>query len=194
MVHLSEVEKQLKRIGADFKFWGKPEMRELQHILVPGEQITHCLNGRYDGWFAMMCSTDMRLLLVDKKPMYLTVEDIRYDMISEVDYSHRFLDAMTRVCTPNKTILFKSMKHKELRALTGYVQQRVMELRQMQSYQQAPATDNGMGQQQGQVAPASPFASQVAQPQQVRPLQYMATNPYTKIPLMMRRRISRFHQ
>ena len=178
MVHMQIIEDQLKAIGADFRFWGRPEKKELQHILVEGEHIMHCLNGRYEGGFAMLCSTDRRLLLVDKKPLYLTVEDVRYDMISEVDFSHRLLDATVRINTVNKALRFTSYKATDLRKLTAYLQDKVMEIRQHQmqpSQIQLPAYQ--LGQDGGGVAQ----------------LQYKATNPYTRVPLMMRRRVSRFY-
>src|SRR5690349_14341378 len=98
MVTLKEVEKQLTAIGANNRYWGRAEIIELQHILVPGEQIKAHLTGRYQGGFANFVATDQRLLLVDKKLFYLTVEDMRYDMIAEVDFSGQLLSATIRVC------------------------------------------------------------------------------------------------
>lgn len=178
MVQMQVVEDQLKAIGADFHFWGNAEKRELKNILVNGEVIKHCLNGRYEGGFAMLCATDRRLLLIDKKPFYLTLEDVRYDMISEVDYSHRLLDASIKICTVNKALSFTSYHNATLRELTAYLQDKVMETRQqhMQPTQvQLPAYQ--LGQDQGGVAQ----------------LQYKATNPFTRVPLMMRRRVSRYY-
>ncbi|MDB5183317.1 MAG: hypothetical protein JWO47_1101 [Candidatus Saccharibacteria bacterium] len=178
MVQMQIIEDQLAAIGADFHFWGRAEKRELRNILVEGEIINHCLNGRYEGGFAMLCATDRRLLLIDKKPLYLTLEDIRYDMISEVDFSHRLMDATMKICTVNKTVSFTSFHNTTLRELTAYLQDRVMETRH-QSLQptqvQLPAYQ--LGQDHGGVAQ----------------LQYKATNPFTRVPLMMRRRVSRYY-
>ena len=95
------------------------------------ETIAFCVNGHYQGGFALLCATDHRLLLIDKKPMnYLTVEDVRFEMISEFDYSHRLLDATIHICTATKTMAFTSWNQQRLRALLSYVQQRVVEIRQ----------------------------------------------------------------
>lgn len=134
MVNLNEVERQLKQIGQKFRFWGRPEILELRYILIPGEQIQSCINGRYSGGFATLCATDQRILLIDKKPMYLTFEDIRYDMIAEVDYSHRLIDASINICTPNKNLIFTTWHKPDLRVMTSYLQQRVMEIRYQQHY------------------------------------------------------------
>ncbi len=178
MVHMQVVEDQLNAIGAEFSFWGGAEKRELRKILVEGEVIRHCLNGRYEGGFAMLCATDRRLLLIDKKLLYLMLEDVRYDMISEVDFSHRLVDATMRVCTVNKAVSFTSIHNNTLRELTSYLQDKVMETRQQHiqpTQVQLPAYQ--LGQDLGGVAQ----------------LQYKATNPYTRVPLMMRRRVSRYY-
>ena len=131
----NNIEAQLKHIGCNFKFWGKAELKELANILLPGEIINHCINGTYEGGFAMLCATDQRVLLIDKKPMYLTIEDIRFDMIAELDYNHRLLNASMLICTPNKSLRFKAYNQGRLRLFYVYVQQRVMDIRQHYMHQ-----------------------------------------------------------
>ncbi len=192
MVKLQEIERQLKQIGATFSMWNWPEVRELQNILLPGEQIKAFVTGRYSGGFAVICATDARLLLVDKKVLYLTVEDIRYDMIVEVDYNYRLLDATTSIITPTNTLTFTSVKKQPLRRTTSFVQQRVMELRQSSSGQDmanaiaagnAPTTTIPLvamqNQPHKQFIPQLPFRNVV--------------NPYTQTSLATRRRVSRFY-
>jgi hypothetical protein len=122
MISSKEVNDQLKKLKVNFQFYGNAGLRELKHILVENEQMQHCLNGRYDGGFAVLCITDMRVLLIDKKPFSLTLEDIRYDMVVEVDYSYRLLNATVRICTPNKTLRFTTLKRQELREATSQIQ------------------------------------------------------------------------
>jgi hypothetical protein len=130
MVHASVIEARLSQLGVRVSALFRPEIKELERVLVDGEQIINIVPGRYFGGLALLTATDRRLLLIDKKALYLTVEDIRYDMISEVDYSARLLDASIVLFTVNKKHHFTALKHKtKLRELTTYVQQRVMELR-----------------------------------------------------------------
>ncbi len=132
MIHKHEIDAQLKRIGLVVKSWGAAEVRELANIMVPGEQIKGLINGWYENGFAMLVATDHRLLLVDKKPLYLAVEDLRYDMISEVDYSAGVLYAQLGINTVNKELDFKSLHHRRLRELTTFVQYEVMLSRRQQ--------------------------------------------------------------
>lgn len=128
-----EVEKQLKQIGCNFRFWGRSEIAELPHVLMENETVKLCVNGHYQGGFAMLCATDHRVLLIDKKPLnYLNIEDVRFELISEFDYHHRMLDANVCIFTPTKTLSFVSWNKRRLRALLHFVQQRVIELRQYQ--------------------------------------------------------------
>jgi len=130
MKTLNEIEMELSRLGFRNRFWGKPEVRELRHVLSDDEIVTNVLTGRYEGGYAMLLTTDRRLLLIDKKVLFLSLEDVRYDMISEVDYQARLLDATVYIRTINKVLRFTSIHQKSLRGLVKFVQERVMELRQ----------------------------------------------------------------
>lgn len=138
MVDRKVIDAQLQRIGVTIKQWGAAEVRELANIMVPGEQIVSHINGWYENGFATMVATDHRLLLIDKKPLYLAVEDIRYDLIAEVDYSAGVLSAQLCMSTVNKQLRFKSMRHKQLRDLAALVQVQVMRSRQQQQQQSMP--------------------------------------------------------
>jgi hypothetical protein len=178
MVTHQYVEEQLKRIGCNFKFFGRPEIRELAKVLMPDEIIAGCTNGRYEGGFALLCVTNLRLLLVDRKPMFLTLEDIRFDMIAEIDYSARLLDSTLRVMTPNRTLMFKAWSSARLRTILNYTQQRVMEIRQPHMFQQF--------RQSPKHQVHAPLVGGLAM--QASGDHYLPLNPYTRVPMLMRRR------
>lgn len=187
MVSLSHIEDQLKGIGCNFRFWGRPEIRELANILVPGEEIAQIVNGQYEGGFAMLAVTNHRLLLIDKKPLFLTVEDIRFDMIAEIDYSARLLNSTVRIITANRTMVFTSWSTARLRILLNYTQQRVMDLRQhymMQQFQQQPQRNAAQS-----ASLVGGVALQTAGEGEMQPHgRTLPLNPYAHIPLMSRRR------
>lgn len=130
MVSLNQLEKQLNRAGCNFRFWGRGEKRELAKILTPDEQVAHCVNGHYEGGFAMLAVTDQRLLLIDHKPMFISVEDIRFDMIAEIDYGSQLVMSNVKIITPSKTLRFVSWSQHHLREVLNLTQQRMLELRQ----------------------------------------------------------------
>lgn len=175
---LGEIELELSRLGLRNRFWGKPEVRELQHILSDDEVMTNAVNGRYEGGFALLLSTDRRLLLIDKKIWFLSLEDVRYDMISEVDYNARLIDATVYIRTINKVLRFTTLRQKNLRALITYVQERVMELRQQPATPPVPADSHQLLQQFS--ALANHFATQ----------QQAATTQPTTLPVQIQRAVS----
>ena len=184
MTTLAHVELQLKRIGCNFKWWGRAEIRELANILMDDEIIAGCVNGRYEGGFALLCVTNHRLLLVDRKPMFLTLEDIRFDMIAEIDYNSRLLDNTVYVITPNRSLTFTSWNQHRMRRILNYIQQRVMEIRQhylMQQFQPPVPVQPGY----------APVMNNLAM-QGNTPQQGMTVAPYPtvygKVPLVMRAR------
>lgn len=191
MVELHHVETQLKDIGCNFRFFGRPEVRELAKILQPSEVIAHAVNGYYEGGFALLVVTDQRLLLIDRKPMFLTIEDIRFDMIAEIDFNHRLLNATARIFSMNKSLVFTTWNHERLRVLIDHLQHRVMQFR---TGQHLPAVQDQfspapVAQQQpvgapftvAQVAMGGASAGAAAQPMTGR-------NPYSRMPLLSRRR------
>lgn len=197
MVSMQEVEKQLAAIGATkyFRFWGRSEIVELQHILIPGERIQVCMNGRYEGGFAVLCATDQRLLLIDKKLFHLSVEDIRYDMIAEVDYSSQMAAASARIVSPSKNLNFTAIRPQALRRMVNYVQQRVIEIRQNYSQQQRPQQiSQPIRQLEPKPATAAPVQAASNQEVEVPVMPVPSfTNPYVNGPFLMRRRVGRFN-
>lgn len=174
MVTLATVEEQLKAIGCNFRFWGRAELRELCEILLPGEKIAHAVNGQYEGGFALLCATDFRVLLIDKKPKYLTLKDIRFDMITELDFSGRMLNSTIRIYTPNKELRFTTPSNKRLRKLFTSTQHKVMEIRHrftMMQFQQQHELKNtppglALAQAYQEQLTASNYQPQLAQPSQ----------------------------
>ena len=183
MVTFDSIEAQLKALKVNPRGWGASEIRELTHVLLPHEKITGHSHGWYDNGFATLVATSERLLLIDKKLFHLIIEDVRYDMIAEVDFSARVLDASIRVSSVNKTLRFTSLKQRSLRDLTNYIQQRVMELRQQafswQQFEHTPLPEFGVSVQPvaaGAGGPSLPLITPEMAP--MRRLTH--ANPYTK--------------
>jgi hypothetical protein len=137
MVSQKSVMKQLKKLNFNPTGWGRGEVLELHHILLPDEQIYELVNGMYENGFALLVATDIRVLLIDKKPLnYLTVEDLRFDMINEIDYSHRLMGAQISITTGSRNLRFRSYNQQRLRKLIGHVQDCMAESKRRQSTHQ----------------------------------------------------------
>ncbi|MGH7142079.1 MAG: PH domain-containing protein [Candidatus Saccharimonadales bacterium] len=139
MISRSTLDKQLKLIHFNGHSWGRSEVQELCNVLTPDEEIDECVNGYYEAGFALLVATKDRLLLIDKKPLnYVTVQDMRFDMINEFDYNHRLIGAEISICAGSKTLHFRSFNKIRLRRLINFVQYSMTEVKRLsQSYQEA---------------------------------------------------------
>ena len=123
MVSKYEIEKQLNAIGFVNNSWNYKEIRELPSIILPDEKIYECVHGWYENGVALLIGTNFRIILIDKKPLhFLKVEDLRFDMINQIDYAHGIFDASIIIATGNKTLRFRSFSQKRLRRLISMVQ------------------------------------------------------------------------
>jgi len=165
---------QLDQMGVRPGFIFTGEVRALPRILLPDEVIQMFMSGRYDAGPAILVATNKRLILVDKKPLNLTVEDIPYDMISEVQYSVQAFNAYITVHSISKTVNMMSFRQSMLRRFAGFVQARVMMIRSGAQAHINPAQQMVQTQFQSQ-----PHA-QANQPYQARslPVQQYYSNPY----------------
>ncbi len=137
MVSMKSVELQLKRLGFNHLTWGRAEVRELPNVLMDGEEIYECVNGIYEGGFALLVATDFRVLLIDKKPLnYLTVEDLRFAMINEIDYNHRLMGAHISISAGAKNLKFTSYNQPRLRKLITHVQDCIAQSKEKDSAHQ----------------------------------------------------------
>lgn len=182
MVPHDRVKQQLQSIGADYKFLGRAEIRELPKILFEDEFLQHVVFGKYSGGFALLCATNQRILLVDKKPFYLTLEDIRYDMISDMMFNNRLIDTSLMLGTVHKSITFTCYNQAKLRNFTTYLQKRVMDSRMHQNSGISSQPIDGLF---GTYAPAQPTSDIAVS---ARP---SAMSPYRN-PVIIRRRASKF--
>lgn len=146
MVTFDHVRDQLAQVGSWPTVFGRPEKRELVNILHQGERIMQASMGWYQSGTALLVATDQRILLIDKKLMYLNVEALRYDMIAEVSCQVSVVDASVVITYAMKNLHFRSFNISKLRQLTSYMQQRVLELQQ-HSHESLDRNLNG-GQQQ----------------------------------------------
>lgn len=134
MVTMEEVLNQFRRLGVKPSPLARGEIKELPNILAPGERLHHVVMGWYDGGLALLCTTNHRVLLIDKKLFFLTVEDLRYDMVAEVRYQYRLLDAAVSLTYSGRTLEFKSWSQGLLRKLVGFIQGTITDIETARSH------------------------------------------------------------
>lgn len=131
MVSREEVERQLKRLGISRPRLARAEFRELPNIIMPGEVIEKLVVGIYVGGYAILVATNKRMLVIDKMPGSLIVEDIPYDMISEVEFTYSMMKTQVVVFCRSKTIKFSTIRRPQLRDFAEFLEKRMMEVRRV---------------------------------------------------------------
>jgi hypothetical protein len=111
-------------------FFSKREISELPNLLMPGERVLAMISGIYTAGTAVLCVTTRRVLLVDKKMIRLSIEDMRFDSIKEVNYSHQAVMASVQFFYVGRSqqFEFKSWHRNELRQLAQMVQQKMFDV------------------------------------------------------------------
>jgi hypothetical protein len=89
----TQFEQELRSLGAvAFDLW-LPESHALPNILHRNEQVVGVVYGRYSHASAeetgrgMLVATGQRLLLIDKKPLFVKCDEIAYSVISAITYT-----------------------------------------------------------------------------------------------------------
>lgn len=105
------------------------EVAEIPNLLMNGEELLGMISGYYTAGTAILCVTSRRLLLIDKKWMRLNFEDIRFESISEVNYSHQLFIASLHFFYTGRDLHFRTWHKQDLRDFAQIVQSKMFEAR-----------------------------------------------------------------
>lgn len=83
--HQVRVKDELKAAGIGALAQRKPESRHLSELIHKDEHIMGAVYGQYGDGSAMLIATDKRVIFFDKKPMYRTVDELTYDVVSGIN-------------------------------------------------------------------------------------------------------------
>jgi len=89
-----EINEVLRELGAVMYDLWLPETHALPSIIHPNEKINGIVYGRYKHGGAepsagrgALVATDSRILLIDKKPLFLKCDELSYSVVSGVTYT-----------------------------------------------------------------------------------------------------------
>lgn len=122
-----------------FDFFCNQELAELPLLLMNDEKVLSVISGYYSAGTAILCVTSRRLLLIDKKLIRLNFEDIRFESISEVNYSHQLFVACLNLYYAGRNLQFRTWYKDALRTQAQFIQAKIFESRDTSSKR---ATDN----------------------------------------------------
>lgn len=125
MVARSSLKSQLARLNLHFWLFGRAEIKELHKILEPSEVVRHCAHGYYHGGSGLLVATNKRLILIDKRPLYLNLEEMKYELIHDIGFEQRFLQATLRIKYDAKSLIFRSASDARLKEIQQYVSEEI---------------------------------------------------------------------
>jgi uncharacterized pyridoxamine 5'-phosphate oxidase family protein len=82
--HQSRIQRELARVGVSQYGQLKMSSRYLFNILHEDEHIQGCVYGRGDRGLAMLVATDMRIIYIDRKPFYVSTDELTYDVVNGI--------------------------------------------------------------------------------------------------------------
>jgi hypothetical protein len=172
-------------------FFSRWEAAELPKLLMLDEQVLGVLSGFYQAGTAILCVTSKRLLLIDKKLLRLNFEDVRFEYINEVNYSHQMFLGSVKFFYGGKTLHFRSWYMRELRTLAQFVQQKMFEFSLQNQQQEMRQNQN----HDGKYAPTytGQFAGQT-QDESQQHLSQASLNTNEQLEKMLQERIARWRR
>jgi len=81
---IKQVRDELKAAGVSSLGLLTPESKGLAKVLHPDEHIGGVVYGSYPGGLAWLIATDQRVVFMDKKPFFMTTDELTYDVVSGV--------------------------------------------------------------------------------------------------------------
>lgn len=89
--HFLRVQEEIKQSGVSAYGRHKDEAKQLATIIHQDEHIKGIAYGRYENGAAMLVATDKRVIFLDKKPLFQTLDELTYDVISGIKVTQQAL-------------------------------------------------------------------------------------------------------
>jgi Bacterial PH domain len=119
-LHREQIEKRLRRLGTvQYDLW-LPETHVLPIVIQPNEQIKGIVYGRYKenvsqkpatGRGALML-TDRRVILIDRKPLFIKCDEVNYQSIKGIEYAKVGLSGTVVLYTRVGNITVRTLNQK----------------------------------------------------------------------------------
>jgi hypothetical protein len=129
MIISKELRRKVWQAGYTNSFWGWSAIAQLPALLEDDESIEKMVSGLYDGGHAVLVATNKRIIFMDKKVMSFKVEDIHYEMVSEVEHRMGIFTARLRLRCLSNNLEITSLSQKNIRAFAMFIDAKVNKIR-----------------------------------------------------------------
>lgn len=126
--HQERVLQELRNLGASRSAMQSGESRYLPELIHKNESLGGVVYGHHKDGFAMLVATNRRVIFLDKKPMFFNEDEISYDVISGVNFSHVGFGSTVILHSRIKDYALKTLNRKCAEEFVGYIETRCLEL------------------------------------------------------------------
>jgi len=129
--HSRRVKKELRDAGLRGTGLMRLESRYLPHIIHPDEHIGGAIGGYNDNGFAMLVATDRRIIFLDKKPLFIEEDEVTYNVVSGVKFTHAGFGSIVTLHTRIKDYALRTLNQKAALNFVEYIESRSLEREDM---------------------------------------------------------------
>jgi hypothetical protein len=125
--HSARIKRELSALGVTKYGLLKQESRYLPNLIHPSEQLGGVVYGRHEDGSVMLVATDRRVIYVDKKPLFVNEDEITYDVVSGVSFSHVGVGSTVTLHTRIKDYRIRTLNQKCAKRFIAYIESRRLE-------------------------------------------------------------------
>ncbi len=113
-VHRAETHYTLRSLGANKYDLSLPETRYIAQVLREDEIILGAVYGKYEkvnlphAGRGLLVITDRRILLIDKKPLFVQYDEVTFDVVSGVQYGKALIGAAITLNTRMGNVVIRT--------------------------------------------------------------------------------------
>lgn len=125
--HEDRITAELKGLGVSKFALGRMESRYLPQIIHADEHLGGVVYGHHEDGYAMLVATDKRVIFLDRKPFYVNEDEISYDIVSGINFSHAGVGSTVTLHTRIREYAFRTFNRKCAQQFVRYIEQRSLE-------------------------------------------------------------------
>lgn len=125
--HSQRIRKELRAAGLGTIGQHNTESRHLSELIHDEEHIKGVVYGKYIDGMAMLIATDKRVIFFDKKPLFSTVDELTYDVVSGVNVIKQGLSSGVVLHTRVGDYALRYVNSNSVRIFKQYLESHILE-------------------------------------------------------------------
>ena len=124
---LKHVQSELRKRGAvAYNMW-LPETHFLPRLLHKDEHIMGSVYGKYKGGRGVLVATDQRVLFLDKKPLFMHVDELTYMIIGGITFTKTLIIGYVTVHSRLGDYTLRTFNQKNAANFVDYIETRCLQ-------------------------------------------------------------------